>query len=110
MSNPATDQKPPTFYVSKDSNPGNMGGMVAHTLRERDQNGLSMACCLQAIGAAAVNQAVKACIIAMGKLEESHHHAIWVPSFTDEMIGGTKKTAIRFRIYVDNRPPEPRHV
>lgn len=67
-----------------------LAGAIAGVIRE---NGRAE---LQAIGAAAVNQAVKAAAIARGFLELEGIDVVVVPSFTKGMIGGQEKTAIRF--------------
>lgn len=51
---------------------------------------------LQAIGAAAVNQATKAAAIAREFLVLDGIDIVLVPSFTQVMIGDQEKTAIRF--------------
>lgn len=53
---------------------------------------------VQAIGAGAVNQAVKAIVIAKGYLAEEGVHIVCVPSFVDVDIDTEERTAIRFDI------------
>jgi stage V sporulation protein S len=53
---------------------------------------------VQAIGAAAVNQAVKASAIARTYLEEDGIDVVWTSSFTDVVIEGNERTAIRLQI------------
>jgi stage V sporulation protein S len=50
---------------------------------------------VQAIGAGAVNQAVKAVAIAHSYLEEDGIHIITIPCFIDIEIEGQERTAIR---------------
>jgi len=53
---------------------------------------------VQAIGAGAVNQAVKATIIAKGFLKEEGVEIVCVPSFVEIDIDGQERTAIRLVI------------
>ncbi len=50
---------------------------------------------VQAIGAGAVNQAVKATAIARGYLHEDGIEVICIPEFTSVEIDGKERTAIR---------------
>ena len=47
-----------------------------------------------AIGAGAVNQMVKACILARAMLDKSGKDMVFIPNFRDEMVGDRKLTAI----------------
>lgn len=51
---------------------------------------------LLAMGAGAVNQAVKAICIARGMVGPQGWNLSFIPGFSDEMVGGVSKTAIRF--------------
>lgn len=51
---------------------------------------------IQAIGAGAVNQAVKAVAIARGFVAPAGVDLICVPAFTDIVIDGEERTAIKF--------------
>ena len=53
---------------------------------------------VQAIGAGAVNQAVKALAIAHGYLEQDHIDIVCTPYFTEVDIEGNERTAVRFRV------------
>jgi stage V sporulation protein S len=53
---------------------------------------------VQAIGAGAVNQALKAVTIARGFLELDGINVVLVPSFTDVDIGGQQRTAMRLSV------------
>ena len=59
---------------------------------------------MQAIGASAVNQCVKAIAIARGYLEQDEIDLAVVPSFTEVIIDGNERTAVRIAVY--KRPPE----
>jgi stage V sporulation protein S len=54
---------------------------------------------IQAIGASAVNQAIKAATIARGYLEQDGIDLVLVPSFTDVQIEGNERTAVRFAVF-----------
>ncbi|MBA3534821.1 MAG: stage V sporulation protein S [Ardenticatenales bacterium] len=57
---------------------------------------------VQAIGAGAVNQAIKAVAIARGYLAEDGIDIVCVPSFVEIDIDGQERTAIKFS--VERRP------
>ena len=63
---------------------------------------------MQAIGASAVNQAVKAITIARGYLVQDGFDLAVVPSFTEVDIEGNERTAVRFAIF--KRPVDLTHV
>lgn len=75
--------------VSSKSNPNSIAGALAGVIRER---GIAE---LQAIGAGALNQAVKAVAIARGFVAPSGIELICVPAFTDVIIDGEERTAIK---------------
>ena len=54
---------------------------------------------MQAIGASAVNQAIKAIAIARGYLEQDEIDLAVVPSFTEVDIDGNERTALRLAVY-----------
>lgn len=54
---------------------------------------------MQAIGASAVNQAVKAIAIARGYLEQDGIDLAVVPKFTEVEIEGNERTAVRLAIF-----------
>lgn len=69
-----------------------VAGAIAGVMREKGHVDV------QAIGAGAVNQAVKAIIIARGYLELDGIDIVCVPSFTDVTIDDQERTAVRFTI------------
>lgn len=75
--------------VSANSNPNSVAGALANVLRE---NGSAE---LQAIGAGAINQSVKAVAIARGFVAPSGVDLICIPAFTDIMIDNEERTAIK---------------
>ncbi|MEG0855273.1 MAG: stage V sporulation protein S [Terrisporobacter sp.] len=78
--------------VSSKSNPNSVAGALAGVLREKGSAEI------QAIGAGALNQAVKAIAIARGFVAPSGLDLICVPAFTDIEIDGEQKTAIKLII------------
>ncbi|MBV8602502.1 MAG: stage V sporulation protein S [Candidatus Eremiobacteraeota bacterium] len=82
--------------VSAQSSPNSVAGALAGVLRERETAEL------QAIGAGATNQAVKAIAIARSYLESSDFDLMCVPEFIDVTIDGKERTAMR--LAVERRP------
>lgn len=78
--------------VSTRSNPNAVAGALAGVLRQ------SGAAEIQAIGAGAINQAVKAVAIARGYVAPSGMDLICIPAFADVNIDGEERTAIRFLV------------
>ena len=78
--------------VSKNSNPGSVAGALSGVIRERGTAEL------QAIGAAAVNQAVKAVAIARGFLAPGGFDIGCIPAFSEIEVQGEERTAIKFLI------------
>lgn len=75
--------------VSAKSNPNSVAGALANVLRE---NGSAE---LQAIGAGALNQGIKAVAIARGFVAPSGIDLVCIPAFTDIMIDDEERTAIK---------------
>jgi stage V sporulation protein S len=69
-----------------------VAGAIAGVMREQREVDV------QAIGAGAVNQAIKAVIIARGYLELDGIDIICIPSFVEVMIGDQERTAVRLSI------------
>lgn len=78
--------------VSAKSNPNSVAGALAAALRERETAEL------QAVGAGAINQAVKAIAIARSYLKSSEIDLACVPSFIDVEINGNERTGISLAI------------
>ncbi|NMA15200.1 MAG: stage V sporulation protein S, partial [Clostridia bacterium] len=53
---------------------------------------------MQAVGAGAVNQAVKAVAVSRGYVAPNGINLVFVPSFREVMINGERKTAIRLLV------------
>ena len=75
--------------VATKSSPNSVAGALAGVLREKG------AAEIQAIGAGALNQAVKAVAIARGFVAPSGIDLICIPAFTDVEIDGEERTAIK---------------
>lgn len=75
--------------VSSKSNPGSVAGALASLIKEHST--LEM----QAIGAGAVNQAIKAIAIARGFVTPSGIDLICIPSFTEISIDDEDRTGIK---------------
>lgn len=78
--------------VSAKSNPNSVAGALAGVLREKGT------CEIQAIGAGALNQSIKAVAIARGFVAPSGLDLICIPAFTEIMIDGEERTAIKLII------------
>ncbi len=81
-----------TLRVSGSSRPNSVAGAVAALLRSEG------AVDVQAIGAQAVNQAVKAIAIARSYLEEDDLDLNIQPSFVKLMLQDDERTAIKLRV------------
>ncbi|GAA0672963.1 MULTISPECIES: stage V sporulation protein S [Clostridium] len=75
--------------VSTKSNPNSVAGALAAILKEKNIVEI------QAIGAGAINQAVKAVAIARGFVAPAGKDIVCVPAFTDIEIDGEERTAIK---------------
>ena len=75
--------------VSSKSSPNSVAGALAGVIREKGSSEI------QAIGAGAINQAIKAVAIARGFLAPSGINLVCIPAFTDIVIDGEERTAIK---------------
>lgn len=78
--------------ISSNSKPKSVAGAIAAVLR--DNGGVEV----QAIGAGAVNQAVKSIVVAKGYVVGNGIELICIPSFARVLVGDEEKTAIKFHI------------
>ncbi|MDQ2683341.1 MAG: stage V sporulation protein S [Chloroflexota bacterium] len=78
--------------VSSKSRPSAVAGAIAGVVRELGRAEV------QAIGAGATNQAIKAVAIARDYLQESGIDAVCLPAFIDITIDNEDRTAIRLVI------------
>ena len=78
--------------VSSKSNPNSVAGALANIFREKGKVEM------QAVGAGAINQAIKSIAIARGFVAPSGKDLICIPAFSDITIEGEEKTAIKLII------------
>lgn len=78
--------------VSAHSIPKSVAGALAAVIREKG------AAEVQAVGAGAVNQAVKAIAICRGFVAPNGIDLVAVPAFTEIMIDAEERTAIKFLV------------
>lgn len=83
---------PDVIKVSAKSRSTAVAGAIAGVIREHHHAEV------QAIGAGAVNQAVKALAIARGYLNRDDIDIVFVPYFTEVAIEGQERTAVRFSV------------
>ena len=81
-----------TFKLRSKSNPNSVAGSLANIFREKGSVEI------QAVGAGALNQAIKAVCIARGFVAPSGKNLICIPAFTDISIDGEERTAIKLII------------
>lgn len=75
--------------VSSKSKPNSIAGAIAGIVREKRRVEV------QAVGAGAINQAIKAVAIARGFIAPSGIDLVCIPAFTDISIEDEHRTAIR---------------
>ena len=75
--------------VSSKSNANSVAGVLANVFRDKDIVEI------QAVGAGALNQAIKAIAIARGFVAPSGKNLVCIPAFTDIQIDGEERTAIK---------------
>ena len=78
--------------VSSKSNPNSVAGAIANIFRERGNVEI------QAVGAGALNQAIKAVAIARGIVAPTGKNLVCIPAFQDIAIDGEERTAIKLII------------
>ena len=81
-----------TLKVGTKSNPNSVAGALANVFRERGTVEV------QAIGAGALNQALKAIIVLRGYLTPLGEDIEIVQTFQEVRISGETKTAIRLKV------------
>ena len=75
--------------VSSKSNPNSVAGALANVIRDKNYAEI------QAVGAGALNQAIKSIAIARGFVAPSGKNLVCIPAFTDIQIDGEVRTAIK---------------
>ena len=78
-----------TLKVSSKSNPNSVAGALTNVCRDKGKVEI------QAIGAGALNQAIKGVAIARGFVAPSGKNLVCIPAFTDISIDGEERTAIK---------------
>ncbi len=81
-----------TIKVSAKSRSTAVAGAIAGVIRENKHAEV------QAIGAGAVNQAIKAVAIARGYLEQDGLDIYVIPTFAEVDINGEERTAVKLRV------------
>ncbi|HOO74896.1 MAG: stage V sporulation protein S [Thermotogae bacterium] len=82
--------------VSHRSAPNKVAGAIAGVLGKSEEVEI------QAIGAGAVNQAVKAIAIARRFIETEEKQVYVIPGFVEVEVGDERRTGIKFKVYADN--------
>ncbi len=83
-----------TIKVSAKSRSTSVAGAIAGVIRENHHAEV------QAIGAGAVNQAIKAVAIARGYLERDGLDIMCVPTFVEVDVSGEERTAVKLLVEV----------
>lgn len=84
--------------VASNSKTSSVAGAIAHTVRESGRAEV------QAIGASAINQTIKALIMARQFLAEEGTVIVFVPEFVTVAIQDKERTAVRFSVFNRNGP------
>ena len=78
--------------ISSKSNPNSVAGAIAGLVKE------STKAEMQAIGAGAINQAIKAIAIARGFVAPSGVDLVCIPAFAEVQVEGEERTGIKLLI------------
>ena len=78
--------------ISSKSNPSSVAGAITNAIKENGKVEM------QAVGAGAVNQAIKAIAISRGHVAPSGINLVCTPGFTDVEIENEKKTGIKLTV------------
>ena len=92
----AAERRDDVLKVSTRSRPSAVAGAIAGVIRQTG------AVEVQAIGAGATNQAIKAIVLARSYLHEEGLELAFVPVFMDVMIDTQERTGLR--LFVEQRP------
>lgn len=85
-----------TIKVSAKSRSTAVAGAIAGVIREHRHADV------QAIGAGAVNQAIKAIAIARGYLQQDGLDIVCIPTFVEVDVSGEERTAVKLAVEVRN--------
>ena len=88
-------RKMEVLKISSKSNPNSVAGAIAGLVKENERAEM------QAIGAGALNQAIKAVAIARGFVAPTGVDLVCVPAFAEVQVEGEDRTGIR--IVVESR-------
>lgn len=80
--------------VSSKSEPSKVAGAIALTLKEQT------CVWMIAIGAGAVNQAIKAVTVARGFVAPSGKELAVIPSFEEVLVDGKEKSSVKMKVIV----------
>jgi len=80
--------------VSSKSNPSSVAGAIANVFKDHDVVEI------QAVGAGAINQAIKAIAISRGFVAPSGKNLVCIPAFSDISIDGEERTAIKLIVEI----------
>ena len=86
-----------TIRVAARSRSTSVAGAIAGIVRDSGRVQV------QAIGAGAVNQAIKAVAIARGYLEQDGIDVVCIPEFVEVEIEGQERTAVRLSVIPNDR-------
>ena len=75
--------------VSSKSNPSSVAGALANIFKEKNNVEI------QAVGAGAINQAIKSIAIARGYIAPSGKNLICIPAFAEVQVEGEDRTGIK---------------
>ena len=75
--------------ISSNSNPNSVAGAIAGLIKEKKKVEM------QAIGAGALNQAIKAIAIARGFVAPSGVNLVCIPAFAEVEVEGEERTGIK---------------
>jgi stage V sporulation protein S len=89
------------FKVSARSRSTSVAGAIAGVIRE------GHIAEVQAIGAGAVNQAIKAVAIARGYLVKDNIDVVCIPTFVEVDIEGQERTAVKLTVQKPDQPLPP---
>ena len=81
--------------ISAKSNPNSVAGAIAGQIKEIGKSEL------RAIGAGAINQAMKAIVIARGFLTPSGIEIVCIPAFTEIKLDGEERTGMKLIVKVE---------
>ena len=87
-----TSMEMEVIKVSAHSSVNAVAGAIANVIREKGKTEV------QVVGAGALNQGMKAVIIARGYVAPSGIDLVCIPAFTEITINGEQRTAIRLMI------------